>query len=121
MNKDQLIEIFNIGNIFFHISKKGPDEYIVTYLTDNQNINELADDFLMGPDLTPHVALNEHNMKSKCRLQLIIDRLSEISNYKKTVYETEVNRCIGCGIDMGDCNPRQYCCKTYCPNILDDV
>jgi hypothetical protein len=27
-----------------------------------------------------------------------------------------VNRCLGCGIDMGECNPRQYCCKTYCPS-----
>jgi hypothetical protein len=28
----------------------------------------------------------------------------------------QVNRCLGCGVDMGDCNPRQYCKKTYCPN-----
>lgn len=27
-----------------------------------------------------------------------------------------INRCLGCGVDMGECNPRQYCCKTYCPN-----
>lgn len=27
-----------------------------------------------------------------------------------------VNRCLGCGVDMGECNPRQYCCKTYCPS-----
>jgi len=27
-----------------------------------------------------------------------------------------VNRCLGCGVDMGECNPRQYCQKTYCPN-----
>lgn len=25
------------------------------------------------------------------------------------------NFCIGCGINMGDCNPRQYCYKIYCP------
>lgn len=25
------------------------------------------------------------------------------------------NFCLGCGINMGDCNPRQYCYKTYCP------
>jgi len=29
-----------------------------------------------------------------------------------------INRCLGCGIDMGECNPRQYCCKTYCPNEI---
>ncbi len=27
-----------------------------------------------------------------------------------------INRCLGCGVDMGECNPRQYCQKTYCPN-----
>ena len=27
-----------------------------------------------------------------------------------------INRCLGCGVDMGECNPRQYCKKTYCPN-----
>ena len=25
------------------------------------------------------------------------------------------NFCIGCSINIGDCNPRQYCYKTYCP------
>ena len=27
-----------------------------------------------------------------------------------------VNKCVGCGIDMGESNPRQYCYKTYCPD-----
>ena len=36
--------------------------------------------------------------------------------------ENDTWRCVGCGIDMGSCNPRQYCCKTYCPKeyISDD-
>lgn len=25
------------------------------------------------------------------------------------------NKCTVCGIDMGEHNPRQLCCKTYCP------
>jgi len=25
------------------------------------------------------------------------------------------NFCVGCGVNMGDCNPRQYCYKLYCP------
>ena len=29
--------------------------------------------------------------------------------------DISMNKCIVCGIDMGECNPRQYCCKTYCP------
>lgn len=29
------------------------------------------------------------------------------------------NRCLICKVDMGDCNPRQYCRKTYCENAAD--
>ena len=29
------------------------------------------------------------------------------------------NRCLICNVDMGDCNPRQYCRKTYCENASD--
>jgi hypothetical protein len=29
--------------------------------------------------------------------------------------DEEINRCVVCGVDMGSCNPRQLCCKTYCP------
>jgi len=29
----------------------------------------------------------------------------------------EVNLCLGCGIDLGKYNPRQFCGKTYCENI----
>lgn len=29
------------------------------------------------------------------------------------------NLCVGCGEDMGSTNPRQYCRKTYCPNVSD--
>lgn len=28
------------------------------------------------------------------------------------------NFCVSCGINMGDCNPRQYCKKTHCPDDL---
>lgn len=31
------------------------------------------------------------------------------------VEEDSGNYCIICGVDLGYCNPRQYCCKTYCP------
>lgn len=26
-----------------------------------------------------------------------------------------INRCVGCGEDLGEYNPRQYCMKSYCP------
>ena len=28
--------------------------------------------------------------------------------------EPQINRCLECGVDMGDCNPRQYCGKWRC-------
>ena len=28
----------------------------------------------------------------------------------------QINLCVECGVDMGYCNPRQYCGKTYCEN-----
>ena len=38
--------------------------------------------------------------------------LSEKKFYKLIMNS---NYCISCGVDMGSCNPRQYCRKTYCP------
>lgn len=29
------------------------------------------------------------------------------------------NYCVVCGVDIGYCNPRQYCCKTYCPKQFE--
>lgn len=34
----------------------------------------------------------------------------------KWTNDADINRCLGCGVNMGECNPRQYCQKTYCPN-----
>lgn len=31
------------------------------------------------------------------------------------------NFCVGCSVNMGDCNPRQYCYKTYCPFEENEV
>ena len=40
--------------------------------------------------------------------------------------ETEINKeetnlCVSCGLDLGSANPRQYCRKTYCPDLLSDL
>jgi hypothetical protein len=44
-----------------------------------------------------------------------IDYMNEIKdiNYIKDDYIIK-NLCVECGVDMGYCNPRQYCGKTYC-------
>jgi len=45
---------------------------------------------------------------------------------KKFYKLIESNYCVSCGVNMGYCNPRQYCCKTYCPyekidEVIDEV
>lgn len=43
---------------------------------------------------------------------------------EKKKKEELMPRCVACGIAMGYSNPRQYCRKTYCPNMpldYDDV
>jgi hypothetical protein len=47
-----------------------------------------------------------------------------VTGQKRKVDEPEFeydgkNRCLICKVDMGDCNPRQYCRKTYCENASD--
>ena len=31
-----------------------------------------------------------------------------------------MNLCLKCKMDLGYYNPRQYCCKTYCPNSKNE-
>jgi hypothetical protein len=54
-------------------------------------------------------------------IHFLMNKLSEILRHlsKKNDDIILINRCIGCGIDLGESNPRQYCCKTYCPFVLD--
>jgi|APCry1669192647_1035423.scaffolds.fasta_scaffold00863_5 hypothetical protein len=53
-----------------------------------------------------------------------IDEMIELLNSQKELLEQikkfkesnfEINLCISCGANLGESNPRQYCCKTYCP------
>ena len=41
--------------------------------------------------------------------------ISEFPITKKNKRKAETWYCTVCGEDMGEINPRQYCCKTYCP------
>ena len=44
---------------------------------------------------------------------------SFIESVKKLLNECKIevkNRCVGCNIDLGPDNPRQYCYKHYCPD-----
>ena len=41
------------------------------------------------------------------------DEKFETNKIENSIYDIK-NLCVECGIDMGYCNPRQYCGKTYC-------
>jgi hypothetical protein len=37
---------------------------------------------------------------------------------KKRKFNYDTNRCISCNIDLGIQNPRQYCGKIFCWNLI---
>lgn len=44
-------------------------------------------------------------------MELLQEKLEILVKESQTVY---INRCLECNVDMGECNPRQLCGKTYC-------
>ena len=56
------------------------------------------------------------NSKSVLNKEILINNTESLMDSEnQSESEEEKNLCISCGIDMGSCNPRQYCRKTYCP------
>ena len=51
---------------------------------------------------------------SPCSFALYLRELQVILKKKYETKNVHVNRCIICQVDMGECNPRQYCGKTKC-------
>ena len=54
----------------------------------------------------------------ECQKYILIENLIEDYSLCIICYDTSsiVNRCLECKLDMGYCNPRQLCQKTYCDN-----
>ena len=42
--------------------------------------------------------------------------INSIEQIFKEIPRGQINRCLECNIDMGECNPRQLCAKMYCSN-----
>lgn len=61
------------------------------------------------------IDINAKPMSVKIDIDERIRRSALRFKRKPKYADVYVNRCIGCGIDMGECNPRQYCEKTECP------
>lgn len=67
------------------------------------------------------MSLNEFNDISSTDVNISVDNMNTFTYSKDENIEYHANLCLGCGIDMGFCNPRQYCCKTYCPFEDEDM
>ena len=48
----------------------------------------------------------------------LTNTVNDIVNTPENTSICVANFCTSCGINIGDCNPRQYCRKTYCPKEL---
>jgi len=46
----------------------------------------------------------------------LLDKMHEPDSPITPLTHRIINACVQCGVDMGECNPRQYCRKYYCPN-----
>ena len=50
---------------------------------------------------------------------IYLDVENILDDFKKSLIDNNngiINRCTQCNVDMGQCNPRQLCGKTYCTN-----
>jgi heterodisulfide reductase subunit C len=73
------------------------------------------DDHNAMEDLLPHIT--QYFMEVKHQYpdeKFIMEKLMELFSEGG---KGQVNRCIECGIDMGECNPRQFCGKWQCDNM----
>jgi hypothetical protein len=56
----------------------------------------------------------ERSKRQKVMKAPIIQTMAMNPPKSPEIKDDLINKCLACGIDMGDCNPRQYCGKTYC-------
>ena len=59
-----------------------------------------------------------NNTNTNTNTNTITDTITD--NSLHTNLDKYKNLCISCGVDIGYDNPRQYCCKTYCPFPSDE-
>tara|TARA_Y100000389_G_C17420104_1_gene496201 strand:+ start:649 stop:1113 length:465 start_codon:yes stop_codon:yes gene_type:complete len=84
-------------------------------LNNNPNINKLINNFNKN--------LKYAMMSDNIDNYINYDKIEEDLNNNTSIYDIikrnikgKKNRCIECNQDIGECNPRQLCCKTYCNN-----
>lgn len=149
MNIEYIIKKFNNKNPYFSCNiNNGKSE--IKFLTDNQLINHIAENIItelifdvknysMNDKKISQKYLNIYAQLSKLLesincfdysdnntsiIFITVDYLQFLINLMTEIifnYEIDSNLCLCCGIDIGDNNPRQYCCKTYCPKHIISI
>jgi len=110
-------------SIYYTVDQSGK----VTFNNSSMHIlNNIVSDYLSGKnnERTLSAQLTEYQYSDDASVSVQESEYIEcIFNelFKYNSLKSNVNRCIICKVDMGECNPRQYCCKTYCPySTLDN-
>ena len=76
-------------------------------MSSNNNLDEIIQKFII-------------DIINKSDYYLYTDQLgSKINEIISSQYKGLKNRCVGCNQDLGEDNPRQFCCKTYCPEYSE--
>lgn len=106
------LEIYPIWNGYkFHCRKMNEAHYKFGQAIGQNTLQDIQDAIQKGAqiinpiDISPHIIFNMDNFHSSGVKVINIYEMDKL-----------INRCIECGIDMGDQNPRQLCGKTYCYN-----
>tara|TARA_Y100000389_G_C17315600_1_gene440277 strand:- start:250 stop:453 length:204 start_codon:yes stop_codon:yes gene_type:complete len=61
---------------------------------------------------------NQNNNTPESTANNQSDNTNDEDTFNYTYQDDEIkNLCLECGVDMGPCNPRQLCGKTFCNNI----
>ena len=77
-------------------------------------------EFLTSEHVTPLAKMQPGKLQADAAV--MIEDMRNPGTYQvfdlKKPSERPSNRCTECGVDMGDCNPRQLCGKTVCRNPM---
>ena len=72
-------------------------------------------------DNTDTTSDNYEESHNYCTIEKCFYNPKEKATTNENSIKCLANFCVGCGVNMGDCNPRQYCCKLYCPFEENEV
>ena len=78
-----------------------------------KNFNKELIEFVLSDEIDHYINYERIEDELNCNN-------SNIYNIIKNNIRGEKNRCLECNQDIGECNPRQLCAKTYCENNYEN-